>query len=306
MENIYLKLRRLFFSPPSLVPLTVMLKKHTDLFPKINEPINSIAASSVPCWHEFGCNGSFNQKNQGIVKGWRVNCNGEWMSFTDRIDNFSLISQEEVIKDWTCDISDLHGFSASKSALGEFQSMDAMATVNSPEMTFPVTQKKLESNLQHKEIRILHCKNTTDHFCIYAWDGRLWLINSGGSHHLAAAKYQASLLGIKVPMTGLLRVLRLQHDPIVDLCQKYEIFYVSGPENHSNWYSIYSSLEQHQAAYFSHSMPRPFGGCAIYFPRNDASSRNAAAEFRQLGAFDIGVYLQILLDRQTRLAAAHK
>lgn len=69
--------------------------------------------------------------------------------------------------------------------------MDDMVVRNSPEMIDEISPAKLAKNLAWDEIRIIsHVDH--DYFATWAWDGRVFLMNSGGSHHFAAAKYIAA------------------------------------------------------------------------------------------------------------------
>ena len=55
--------------------------------------------------------------------------------------------------------------------------------------------RTIKKMLNHYEIRIIHSpKTTSDNFLIYGWNDKLFLSNSGGSHHLAAAQYIAARL----------------------------------------------------------------------------------------------------------------
>ncbi|WP_448132588.1 DUF6685 family protein [Stutzerimonas chloritidismutans] len=58
------------------------------------------------------------------------------------------------IQRWRCDIQQVDGFSASKSELKEFATMDDMVVRNSPEMIDEISPAKLAKNLAWDEIRI--------------------------------------------------------------------------------------------------------------------------------------------------------
>src|SRR3546814_4338531 len=67
-----------------------------------------------------------------------------------------------------------------------------------------ISHDRLRRNLAHNEIRILDKNSKADFFVRHTWDGRVFLANSGGSHHFAAARLIAGELGDKVPLNGLL------------------------------------------------------------------------------------------------------
>ncbi|CAM5427238.1 putative protein OS=Stutzerimonas stutzeri OX=316 GN=CXK94_17845 PE=4 SV=1 [Stutzerimonas stutzeri] len=86
--------------------------------------------------------------------------------------------------------------------------MDDMVVRNSPEMIDEISPAKLAKNLAWDEIRIIsHVDH--DYFATWAWDGRVFLMNSGGSHHFAAAKYIAARLEQPVELTGTYKNLRV-------------------------------------------------------------------------------------------------
>lgn len=126
-----------------------------------------------------------------------------------------------------CDITDVHGFSASKSDLRDFGHTDEMVEANSRAMIDQITPAKLAENIAHREIRIIHNPDTSDHFTRYLWDGRLWLMNDGGSHHMAAAKYIAARLRQPVTLTGKLYTYSLNAVAIASLRREFEMFVIN-------------------------------------------------------------------------------
>ena len=92
-------------------------------------------------------------------------------------------------------ISELDGFSNSKSPLNELRSIDEFVEKYCPSYVQIICVEQLKKMLNHYEIRIIHSpKTTSDNFLIYGWNDKLFLSNSGGSHHLAAAQYIAARL----------------------------------------------------------------------------------------------------------------
>lgn len=76
-------------------------------------------------------------------------------SFTLHRPEYAKIGQCEITNDWGCDITDVHGFSASKSELRDFASTDGMVEMNSRDMIDEITHEKLVKNLAHGEIRLI-------------------------------------------------------------------------------------------------------------------------------------------------------
>src|SRR5690606_26581148 len=116
--------------------------------------------------------------------------------------------------------------------------------------------RKLAANLAHDEIRIIHREDPSDYFRTYTWDGRLFLINGGGSHHFAAAKYIAKRLHIEVPITGKLLVKSINNIEIQSLCNEFDMFVANDESEMMNGFREVMRL--YQATWLSLFMPRPF------------------------------------------------
>ena len=194
------------------VGLLRLLEDVAQIRATLDEPSSCISAQSVIPWHELGTPPAqdWPRRKRGELIGWRAEGGGRWQSFLVERPEYAQIGTKEITPEWSCDITDLHGFASSKSDLQCFKSTDQMVETNSREMIDQITPEKLTQNLAHREIRIIHTPGTDDHFCRYGWDGRLWLINSGGSHHTAAAKYIAARLKLPVTLTGKLLHLLIE------------------------------------------------------------------------------------------------
>lgn len=180
--------------------------------PGLNKPLveyeKGISSAEVVKWHEFGnlsyersrpCKGSLN--GFGHCPG----ANGNYGGVSVRREDLLNLGTTREVKRWECDIQDVDGFSASKSELRLFKSMDEMVEGNSKEIIDEITPDKLAKNLAWGEIRIIS-RVDHDFFQTWSWDGRVFLMNIGGSHHFAASKYIEKRLNIKVPLTGRYRV----------------------------------------------------------------------------------------------------
>ncbi|EAR5551529.1 hypothetical protein JI596_005026 [Salmonella enterica] len=68
-------------------------------------------------------------------------------------------------------------------------------------------------------------------FAEYPWTERkLYWLNEGGSHHFAAARYQACRLGISVPLTGRLSRFHVNMQMVSALCQQWHLFAIPADE----------------------------------------------------------------------------
>jgi len=189
-----------FGQPATLINL---LRADVGLNRHLVEHEKGISASEVVRWNDFGDLGyETSRMFRRRLNGW-TRSPGSYQNYGStslvREDLLSLGTVREI-QHWNCDIRQVDGFSASKSELRKFKSMGAMVERNSQPMITPVTQDKLEENLRWDEIRIIS-REDHDYFSTWEWDGRVFLINSGGSHHFAAAKYIAKRIGVNVPLT---------------------------------------------------------------------------------------------------------
>ncbi|PHN95988.1 hypothetical protein CSC81_17380, partial [Tenacibaculum discolor] len=181
------------------------------------------------------------------------------------VPEYQRVAREYIVLNWQCDIAQVDGFSGSKSVLENFQTTDEMVEANSRKMISEISQSKLGENLAHTEIRIIHDPRSSDCFAQYRWDARTWLLNSGGSHHFAAAKYIAARLGATVPLKGKLKVYELDGATIAALRSKFEMFAISDNSFVCNAFS--DAMRAFRATWLWHALPTPYMGIrAILLP----------------------------------------
>ncbi|WP_425352097.1 DUF6685 family protein [Isorropodon fossajaponicum symbiont] len=60
----------------------------------------------------------------------------------------------------------------------------------------------------------------------YSWDKRIFLMNSGGSHHFASARYIANKLNKNVGISGKLEKYNINQNIVRQLLNKYDVFYL--------------------------------------------------------------------------------
>jgi hypothetical protein len=275
------------------VPARVMrlLDEHPDLCVQLHTPSAHIGLSSVVPWQDWAerpCN-IYRERNAGWAVGWKQS-GDRYTSFEATLPALVRLTKRSTDENWSCDIRDVQGLAASKSNLHEFLSMDAMVEANSQEMIANITTAGLQQNLAHKEIRIIHGTPGDDYFLRHRWDGRVFLMNSGGSHHFAAAKYIAARLSASVVLTGRLRTLSLDPAAVFELCDEYEVFAISDTPRLSVAFD--SAMRIYGAAYLWRDMPTPWEHArAILLPRSERKSRKVAQALRAAGAFDIGQHL---------------
>lgn len=138
----------------------------------------------------------------------------------------SVVGATEVIEDWTCDISDVFGLSASKSDLRRFTSLEQMVRTDFPSLLNDVTREGLKRLKEHDGGKNFKADPTRT-FMVNAWDGRIYLSNDGGSRHFAAVQYVAGQLGQEIELTGKLEVRRLNIFKIDEVKKRYRAFRIS-------------------------------------------------------------------------------
>jgi hypothetical protein len=263
------------------------------------DPSPCIDWASVVRWDEFGTwpfqHGLHHAR--GTLLGWKNDQNYH-QSFLLKRPEYEQIGQCVVLEDWVCDIREVDGFLTSKSKLSAFSSTDAMVETNSRELIAEVTAAQLAKNLEHREIRILHQSNKTDYFERFLWDGRLFLMNNGGSHHLAAAKYIAARLGERVPLYAKLHSYVLNGRAVASLRADFELFAL--PDTLEICSPFHEAMHMFGATWLWHPFPRPYAEdvMAVFLPRSAARSMKVADVLRQVGALDLGRYLTELCSRQ--------
>lgn len=295
LQTIADGLRSTFGHP---VGISQLLAAYPQIRVTLDDPTPCICAGNVPRWHELGTDFVLRwpRTEHGTLTGWRAVGN-QWQAFKLDRPEYAQIGQREITRQWHCDITDIHGFSASKSNLNNFVSTDDMVETNSREMIDEITPAKLAKNLAHHEIRILHNPDTSDHFRRYRWDGRLWLMNDGGSHHTAAAKYIATRLQKPVKLTGKLYTYSLNPEAIAALRHEFEMFVIDNDSTVAC--AFFDAMRAFKATWLWHTMPRPYDHTrAILLPKNELRSMRVAEEFHDAGITDLGAHLTSLVAKQ--------
>lgn len=279
--------------------LIQVLEKFPAIRVGLDVPRPCIDAYSVVPWHTLGKAAPLDWPSlePGELSGWRAEAGHYYGSFHLKRPNYFPIGRCEITNDWTCDISDVYGFSASKSNLIEFADTDEMVETNSPSLIADISHEGLKKNLNHKEIRILHDPDTTDHFTRYMWDRRVFLMNTGGSHHFAAAKYIAARLPAKVALKGDLHTYSLNSSTIASLRNEFDIFVISDEPEIFN--AFFEAMRSFKATWLWLKMSSPYNESrAILLPKSEKRSVRVADAFRLAGIIDLGAYLAGLAAQQ--------
>lgn len=233
----------------------------------LSAPKLSVGLESIVNWHRWeGVSVRHTSRNVGELFGWRSS-HGHYGSFHLIRAELKNLVHREVINSWVCDIQDVTGLSSSKSDLNEFTDLDAMVVVNSKEMIDEISVSKLRQNLAHDEIRILNRDDPSDYFQRHLWDGRTFLMNDGGSHHFAAARYIAARIQHPVPLQGKLHAYSINPLALSSLLKDFDIFAIACTAN--LYKDFLDSMEAFSSTFLWCSLPRPFQEeKAIFLPKN--------------------------------------
>jgi hypothetical protein len=263
-------------------------------------PADNIAMDSVPRWQNIttaGIGVARRRAKRSELLGWRRE-GTRYGSFNASCPALGCLVTQVVVNNWKCDLQDLYGFAASKSKLETFGSMEEMVEANSSDMIEDVSAEGLRKNLAHDQIRVTGANPGTDWLQVHQWDGRMYLVNDGGSHHLAAAKYIAARTGASVAIAAPLHYYKVDVDAVAALRSEYDIFLVNNESELSN--TFFSAIEAAGATWLWHEMPHPYHGVrAIFLPRAEPLSMRVSRFFQEAGYIDLGAHLEVVADRDT-------
>ncbi|MCQ8118499.1 DUF6685 family protein [Methylomonas rosea] len=298
-SGVHLIQEDLGYSP---VTLHHAIESYSNFLPVIEPTPQSIHAGSMVRWHEWGDRRfrptMFAKHN--IMYGWRFS-QGHYSSFELAMPEFDDFGQCEIVPAWQCEIQDVVGFSSSKSDLQQFTDLDQFAQARTPNWIEEITEENLLRNLAHSEIRIgneLHADTTTDHFCRYRWDGRTFLMNDGGSHHFAAARYIADKLNRKVYLNGKLKIYSINPSSVEALRERFDILVIDDSAEEQN--QFHQAMKAFSATYLWRKLPPPHENSrAIFLPKNETRSRTVAANLKTAGTYDLAALLQAIVEQQT-------
>ena len=178
----------------------------------------SVSTDSITRWHEWRPAGWNAQP--GELRGW-ARINGQYQGHAILNGALATLCEQAQFEDWTCDIRQVQVLSASKSPLEAFADLDAFAEARCRGYLDDASSDNIARNLVHGEVRIMQ-PGRGDYFLYHGWAGRLCLINSGGSHHFATARYLAGVARQPVELKGMLKGYLLNPAAVTGLTDEYE------------------------------------------------------------------------------------
>ena len=253
----------------------------------------SVSTASIIRWHEWRPAGWDAQP--GELRGWgRVH--GQYQGHAILVGALATLCEQAQFEDWACDIRQVQVLSASKSPLEDFTDLDGFAEARCRGHLDDPSPDNIARNLAHGEVRIMQ-PGRGDSFLFHGWDGRICLINSGGSHHFATARYLAGVARQPVELTGMLKGYLLNPAAVNALTEEYELFAIT--RDPLIWDELFESMRALQATWYAGDLPRPHNeGRVLLLPRADRRSMTVASALRQAGVPDLGSYLQLQVHRQ--------
>lgn len=108
---------RILESLGQLIALQRLITESPELCVQLTEPERVIGINSIVTWHKWGMSWPYHER--GLLNGRQYSC-GEYVSSQARHQEIENFVRCEIIENWTCDIQDVTGLSASKSDLLSF------------------------------------------------------------------------------------------------------------------------------------------------------------------------------------------
>ena len=216
--------------------------------------------------------------------------------------------QMTMVPRFECDASDIEGISASKSADMPHESVDAfgayyideqnrLAREGMPPLRWDDTS--LKELCSHDEIRLLH-GHGSDSFSVRAWDGRLFIDNSGGSHHLAGAIHVAKHIGARIPLVSKLYLYRLNQLTAQWLLGGFHLVLL--PKNLAS--QVLWTVKCLVGSGSNMEFPSVLAeGTLLAFPKGSHIAECVMAELVSQGHHDLGTNLRQALAAQQRFLA---
>lgn len=271
-----------------------VLERNPNIKVDFNESEKTVALESVIAWEnwaEFGSRGSYLDCRNMDVKH-RDLCN----ELIKKYDFSNFISIQSIEK-WQCDIRDIEGLSSSKSKLEIYPTLDDFAVRGTTEFLDDISEENLNKMLGYSEMRIINNSNTSDHFIQHQWDGRIFLMNDGGSHHFAAARYIAKKLKKEVAITGRLERYTFNQPLITELLEDFDIFIMRERDIFGNFFE---AMRIYGVIFCIYWLPRQFGNKKmLLFPKKYKRSKQVANMLIDFDFFDFGKYLYDTCYHQT-------
>ena len=280
--------------------LNALLLAHPDIGYAFELPRNT-DVDYITRWHQWLPSGW--DAKPGELRG-RQYVHGEYRGVTIMVGALANLCDQVHVEGWTCDIRQVEVLNASKSPLEQFTDLDAFAEARCHGYLDDASPDTIARNLAHGEVRIMQPR-CFDYFCYHDWDGRVCLINEGGSHHFATARYLAGVARCPVQLKGNLKSYRLNPAAVTALTDEYMLFSIT--KDPERWLALSDAMRALQATYFVGDLPRPHtGGHVLLLPRRESRSLAVAKVLLRAGVPNLGDTLHALLHQQSGIPERDK
>ena len=216
----------------------------------------------------------------------------------------------EQMAEASFDIRSIEGLAQSKSDLGSFTDLDAMAVGACAAQLQETTPAALEQLLRHSQVRVGRAPGEWargDAFIQFGWDRRVFLANSGGSHHFAAARYLAGKLGVDVPLYAPLQSHRLSALGVSELQRNWRVFALHRDDELPIAAALERDKVQFRTIVPSHwAFPHDIPAALVMLPVADPRTREVAGILQAAGVTDLTDALSAALWRQGELDAQRR
>lgn len=255
----------------------------------VMEPTSaSIDQADVHWWDKFGYIKRPTGSTLRAFRLWSPDSHGYTCRLVEH-PALQALGTQERLESVTLDIRDIQGLGAGKGIEDGYDSLDAFATQACANLITPVAAATLQKNLDWSEVRITD-PGGGDFFVAFTWDGRIFLANSGGSHHFSAARYLALQLGTPVPLTAALYIHGIHLPALKELGREYALFAV--PHEPRIYNAFHVAMQTYRFPYGIASItPSIATHKAVFLPKADPRTAHLAALFREAGLMDLSALL---------------
>lgn len=229
----------------------------------------------------------------------------------ERLDPASIVSRSlksmpvvwtKHLQNYSCDVKQVHGVSASKSNLSRYTSLEEMLLIERAQSVRNYTKSDLDQALG--ELNDMFVSDRNDSFVQHAWNGQIYFYNSDGSHRMAKAKYLAQKLGGAATLNGPMRVHYINESVVSSLIEHFGLILV--PKAPLYRAGLIQMLERKGGRFGISSMPLSLSindqmlceASILWFPRKIRQSRLIYDELINLGLFALGKHLSQLIENQ--------
>ena len=283
--------------------LRQFVAQHRDLCVPLQAPPRSVASGGVVRWNHWDRAAGSPHEKAGTFQYWsgKAPHRGASQVYREDLERFAT---ETLDADWSCDIRDVVGLSASRADLERFLTLDEMAETEFPEMLHPVSEDKIRENLgklsfYSESAGLTDAQKRSGQFVRYMWDGgRVYLANSVDMHPIIAARHIAGRLGKRVTLYGTLSTHSINVDAARSLMDEFDVYTMP---NSSAYMAFSDAMDMFGAPFGVYWLPE-----GVFFDKGEGMTRylGHSIGFRTMeeaGGQDVRL---ILLPRGNELAVS--